>query len=94
MTELRPAIEVANDLLTRLTFARRPADILPIITADRRALVDAIVAMLREESDKGAELGIAAEKGTTKRAAYGGGSLALHRCADLIAQRFGVSHVE
>lgn len=45
-----------------------------------------IVAWLREQSDKGADIGIEKEKGTTARAAYGGGSFALHRAADEIEQ--------
>lgn len=49
--------------------------------ADDRA---EIVRWLRAQSDKGAEVGIAAGKETTRRAAFGGGSLALHRAADAI----------
>lgn len=43
-----------------------------------------IVQWLRDQSDAGAEKGIEAEKGTMRRAAYGGGSLALLRAADAI----------
>jgi hypothetical protein len=46
--------------------------------------MEEVVAWLREQSDKGADSGIAAEKGSTKRAAFGGGSLALWRAADAI----------
>lgn len=42
---------------------------------------EAIVAWLREQADLGADYGLAAEKGTTRRAAFGGGSLALSRAA-------------
>ena len=48
------------------------------------AVVEAILAFIREQADKGAEIGIASEKGTTRRAAFGGGSLALTRIADAI----------
>jgi len=44
----------------------------------------AVVAWLRHQSDLGANRGIEAETGTTKRAAFGGGSLALARAADAI----------
>lgn len=46
--------------------------------------VQEIVAWLRRQSDLGANRGNEAEKGTTKRAAFGGGSLALARAADMI----------
>jgi len=44
----------------------------------------AIVAFLREQSDIGADKALAKDKGTTGRAAYGGGSFALKRAADAI----------
>jgi len=55
--------------------------------ADEARLAEraAIVAYLREQSDLGADHGIACDKGTTKRAAFGGGSLALTRVAYNIA---------
>lgn len=43
-----------------------------------------IVAWLRRQSDLGANRGNEADKGTTRRAAFGGGSLALARAADAI----------
>jgi len=43
-----------------------------------------IVEWLRDMSEVGADLGLLADKGTTKRAAFGGGSLALKRAADAI----------
>jgi hypothetical protein len=49
--------------------------------ADERA---AVVAWMREQEARGAEYGLAADKGTTRRAAFGGGSLALKRAADSI----------
>ena len=51
---------------------------------DRQAERDAIVAWLRQQSDIGADLGNECAKGTTMRAAYGGGSLMLHKAADAI----------
>lgn len=45
---------------------------------------EAVVAWLRKQSDIGADRGISSEKGSTRRAAYGGGSLALKRAADAI----------
>lgn len=50
-------------------------------SGDERA---AVVAWLRHQSDLGANRANEADKGTTKRAAFGGGSLALHRAADAI----------
>jgi len=47
MTELRPAIEVAREAFLAFRADGNPTE---IITADRRALVDAIVAMLRERA--------------------------------------------
>jgi hypothetical protein len=43
-----------------------------------------IIAWLRHQSDLGANIGVEAEKGSTRRAAFGGGSLALKRAADAI----------
>jgi len=47
-------------------------------------VVAQIVSWLRHQSDLGANRGNEADKGTTKRAAFGGGSLALKRAADAI----------
>lgn len=44
----------------------------------------AIVSWLLEQSDKGADIAIPLAKGSTKRAAFGGGSLALKKAADAI----------
>lgn len=52
-------------------------------TQGHDALVE-VVAFLRHEANIGAEWGNEAEKGSTRRAAYGGGSLALDRAADVI----------
>jgi hypothetical protein len=43
-----------------------------------------VVEWLREQSDIGADIGIVSDKGSTRRAAYGGGSLVLKRAADAI----------
>jgi hypothetical protein len=43
-----------------------------------------IVAWLLEQSDKGADIAIAKDEGSTARSAYGGGSYALKRAADEI----------
>lgn len=59
----------------------RPADLQTLGQVEERA---AIVSWLRNQSDLGANRGNEADKGTTKRAAFGGGSLALSRAADAI----------
>ena len=77
MTELRPASEVANtcfDFIDPQEQAEAVARVAPIITADRRALVDAIVEMLVGLYDAGESI-----DGIICRAVG----------ADLIAQRFG-----
>lgn len=45
-----------------------------------------IVAWLREQSDKGADIALGKGRGSTARASYGGGSLAISRAADEIEQ--------
>lgn len=45
---------------------------------------EAIVAWLRQQSDKGADIALEMNKGSTARSAYGGGSFALKRAADEI----------
>ena len=75
MTELRPAIEVTGDILAKLSFTKKHADVTTIITADRLALVDAIVAMLRDRGSQTAS----------------DGRFYAFEFADLIAQRFGGS---
>lgn len=45
---------------------------------------DTIVAWLRAQSDKGADVAIGMNKGSTARASYGAGSLALKLAADAI----------
>ncbi len=62
-------------------FARFEAEIREECAAVERG---AIVSFLREQEDIGAGLGLQREKGSTARAAYGGGSLALKRVADAI----------
>jgi len=98
MTELRPAIEVVNALLTRWegdSFADHPADapaladMQALITADRRALVDAIVVMLRGHA---AIVGSTAKKSRVNeydRAISMGWVKGTNDAADMIAQRFG-----
>lgn len=56
----------------------------PPTTRGEEAERSAVVGWLRHQSDLGANIGIEAEKGSTKRAAYGGGSYALKRAADEI----------
>ena len=59
------------------------AFIAAIELGERRADA-AAVGWLREQSDIGADHGIAAPKGSTRRAAYGGGSLVMSRAADTL----------
>lgn len=79
----RGQVNFGRDAVVRMIEAalRTPS---PTIEGAVAAEREAIVNWLRRQSDKGAEFGIAAEHGTTKRAAFGGGSLALHRAANEI----------
>lgn len=72
-----PLSGVTSDALTRSLAGREPS-----VEMERAA----VVAWLQEQSDQGAEIGIAKEKGSTARAAFGGGSYALKRAADEIEQ--------
>lgn len=66
-------LETAADMLAAIT-QQQPA----------RGEREQIIAWLLEQSDKGAEIGIEKEKGSTARAAFGGGSYALKRAAEEI----------
>jgi len=86
MSELRPAIEVAMDAYDAAQHNRL---ISPIIEADRRTLVDAIVAMLRGH---GAIVEAATKKSRVNeydRAISMGWVKGTNDAADLITQRFG-----
>ena len=58
------------------------------MTDDAAGLVERarIVKWLQDQSEKGADYGLASAKGTTRRAAFGEGALALHRAAEAIAR--------
>ena len=84
MTELRPAIEVADQFMAS-TQERDRHFLVGYITADRRALVDAIVAMLREE------VASWEASSASQGKKIGGLCAGQKRAADLIAQRFGGS---
>lgn len=49
-------------------------------------IVDRVADWLLSQSDRGADIALGKDKGTTARAAFGGGSLALKRAADAISE--------